>query len=493
MTLQTFDPTSEVDHQIPDSWTWTTLGETCFLNMGQSPPSSTYNDQNEGLPFFQGKAEFGDLYPSVVKWCSEPIKVVEPEDILISVRAPVGPTNLARERSCIGRGLAGIRPHLGMPPRYFLYYLRYVESYLADEGTGSTFDSITKSILTHWPVPLAPVSEQRRIVEEIETQFTRLDKGVEALERVRASLQRYKASVLKAACEGRLVPQDPDDEPASELLERILAERRARWEDEYLAKQVAKGKTPKNDKWKDKYKEPEKPDTDVLPTLSDGWIWVSMDQLTVGIRSGTPDVPQDTETDFPVLRSSSVRPFTIDYDDVRYLPESSGFEGFLKQGCVLFTRLSGSLEYVGNAAQVKHEKAITISYPDRLIRVTPVTLEIGAYIELWFNSPLMRDHIRDVAKSSAGHQRITQVDIMSPPVALPPKKELEQVISQVHRLLSVIQDTENMVTIQLRRAERMRQSILKKAFEGALVRQDPDDESAYELLERIRQERESRE
>ena len=120
-------------------------------------------------------------------------------------------------------------------------------------------------------VPLAPLNEQRRIVAAIEAQFTRLDAGVAALKRLQANLKRYKAAVLKAACEGKLVPQDPNDEPATDLLARILAERRAKWE----AEQRAKGKDPA----KLIYPEPAAPDTSDLPELPEGWVWATIDEL----------------------------------------------------------------------------------------------------------------------------------------------------------------------------------------------------------------------
>jgi type I restriction enzyme, S subunit len=159
---------------LPYGWQLASLDETCEIVMGQSPPSETYNSNAEGLPFFQGKAEFGSLYPTPVKWCAKPNKIARAGDILISVRAPVGPTNIAREICCIGRGLAAVRPKVGMDSRYFLYYLRYIEPEWESQATGSTFSAISGDILRSRSVPLAPLNEQRRIVAEIETQFTRL-------------------------------------------------------------------------------------------------------------------------------------------------------------------------------------------------------------------------------------------------------------------------------------------------------------------------------
>ena len=107
--------------QLPDDWTLSTLNEVSDVILGQSPSSETYNMDGKGLPFYQGKAEFGDLYPTPVKWCSKPNKIAESGDILISVRAPVGPTNLCQEKSAIGRGLAALRPKNDMPSKYLLY------------------------------------------------------------------------------------------------------------------------------------------------------------------------------------------------------------------------------------------------------------------------------------------------------------------------------------------------------------------------------------
>ena len=104
-------------------WIETTLGEICDINMGQSPPSSTYNTNKDGLPFFQGKAEFSDLYPVPNKWCSQPKKEAEKGSILISVRAPVGDVNIANRHCCIGRGLAAIK--YNPCPRFIYYFLKH--------------------------------------------------------------------------------------------------------------------------------------------------------------------------------------------------------------------------------------------------------------------------------------------------------------------------------------------------------------------------------
>lgn len=258
---------------VPPGWMPSTLEDFCTITQGQSPPGETYNTAGKGLPFLQGKAEFGPLYPTPVKWCSEPARVSEPDDVLISIRAPVGPTNLSPTVCCIGRGLAAIRPIGGASARYVLYSLRATESQLAAKATGSTFAAIGGSDLRRHCVPLAPVREQHRIVAEIETQFTRLDAVVAALKRVQATLKRHRAAVLKAACEGRLVPTEAAlarregraYEPAGVLLDRTVLAQGERV-DQKLRTGTGQGAFPA-------------PGAAQLSDLPEGWCWSSLDRL----------------------------------------------------------------------------------------------------------------------------------------------------------------------------------------------------------------------
>ncbi|MDE2942176.1 MAG: restriction endonuclease subunit S, partial [Chloroflexota bacterium] len=288
------------------------LGEACLVIQGQSPPGKTYNANEVGLPFLQGKAEFGTTYPIATKWCSAPSKIAEPDDVLVSIRAPVGPTNLCAIQSCIGRGLAAIRTQGDIPSKYVLYAMRATEEELRANATGTTFEAIRGNDLRSHTVPLAPLAEQHRIVAEIEKQFTRLDASVAAMKRVHANLRRYRASVLKAACEGRLVPieaelalaEGRDYEHASVLLERILAERRVRWEFQ--------------SKRRGKYKEPVGPDASNLPELPEGWTWATAAQLGE-VRLGRQRSPKKATGPHmrPYLRAANVTWDGLDLSDVK--------------------------------------------------------------------------------------------------------------------------------------------------------------------------------
>ena len=138
------------------------LADVCDIIAGQSPPSSTYNQEGNGVPFFQGKADFGETYPTVRYWCNSPKKMSKPDDILFSVRAPVGPTNINNIKACIGRGLAAIRCS-NIQRNYLLHYLRGNEDKIASLGTGSTFKAITIGTLKELKIPLPPIDQQKKI------------------------------------------------------------------------------------------------------------------------------------------------------------------------------------------------------------------------------------------------------------------------------------------------------------------------------------------
>ena len=141
------------------------LNEVCMINMGQSPDSSSYNDKKEGLAFYQGNADFGEIHPTTRVWCNNPIKIAEKDDILISVRAPIGSMNIANEKCCIGRGLASIKPidKNECNQNYLYYFLESKVPYMQSKGTGSTFKAINKGILTSLQIKLPNIGEQEKI------------------------------------------------------------------------------------------------------------------------------------------------------------------------------------------------------------------------------------------------------------------------------------------------------------------------------------------
>ncbi|MCF2600246.1 restriction endonuclease subunit S [Anaerovibrio lipolyticus] len=148
------------------------LKDICAINMGQSPDSNSYNDEGYGLPFFQGNADFGERYPIAKKWCSAPQKIAKPEDILISVRAPIGAVNYAKEKCCIGRGLAAITLDKSKVSKEFIFWLlKSKNQELNNKGVGSTFKSIGRKVLEETLVPDLTKEKQMRYSEILEKLY----------------------------------------------------------------------------------------------------------------------------------------------------------------------------------------------------------------------------------------------------------------------------------------------------------------------------------
>ncbi len=137
------------------------LKDVCTINMGQSPDSNSYNSNEDGIPFFQGNADFGEKYPITRTWCCSPTKIAFPEDILISVRAPIGAVNYAKEKCCIGRGLAALTPDTSKAvPEFIFWLLKCKNAELNSKGTGSTFKAIGRKVLEETLVPNISLERQ---------------------------------------------------------------------------------------------------------------------------------------------------------------------------------------------------------------------------------------------------------------------------------------------------------------------------------------------
>ncbi|MEM3731864.1 MAG: restriction endonuclease subunit S [Candidatus Bathyarchaeia archaeon] len=188
--------------QLPNGWRWVKLGSVAEIIMGQSPPSETYNEDGVGLPFYQGKADFGVFFPTPRKWCSKPLKIALPNDILISVRAPVGPVNFCREKSCIGRGLAAIRLTTEIVPMYAFFYLRFKEQELMELGKGSTFGAIKRKDLENVLIPLPfrdgkpDIEEQRRVVARVEELTSRIEQAKKLREEALKETEKIMQTAL---------------------------------------------------------------------------------------------------------------------------------------------------------------------------------------------------------------------------------------------------------------------------------------------------------
>jgi type I restriction enzyme, S subunit len=346
-------------------------------------------------------------------------------------------------------------------------------------------------------VPIAPLAEQRRIVNEIEKNFTRLEAAVASLKRVEANLRRYRASVLTAACEARLVPTEAElarsegraYEPADDLLARIIKERHTRWETDGLSRLETAGKTPSRDVRKAKPVEPLLVKAASLPNLPDGWCWAATEQLAEVGTGATP------------LRS---KPLYYEGGSIPWVTSGSLNEDFVREAGQLITPLAlhetnakvfpaGSLLLAmygeGKTRGKVSELAIDAATNQAcaaLVFHGPAAQRIKAFVKLF-----LEENYEDVRRLSSGgvQPNLNLSLVRRTAIPLPPLVEQDRIVAEAERRLAIVDHLDHLVAISQARAERLRKSILKLAFQGKLVLQDPSDEPAEALLERIKLER----
>ncbi len=482
---------------LPKGWARCKLPDIAHIVMGQSPDSTTYNHRGDGIPFFQGKAEFGDLFPTINLYCSRPNKIAKQGATLLSIRAPVGPTNLAEHECCIGRGLAAFHPCGGIEPKFLLYFFRNMEPVLSNEGTGSTFKAVTKGFVEDLECNLPPLPEQHRIVTKIEELFSELDKGVESLEKAQEQLKVYRQAVLKHAFEGKLTARWREDnqdklEKPEQLLARIKRERKARYEQQHEDWRGAVktweegGKSGKKPTRPKKLSEISDTPCNViaeLPKLPKSWVWEKLGWLTCGVQYGT-STKSVAVGKVPVLRMGNIQNAQFDWTDLAYTSDNDEVaEYLLYDGDVLFNR-TNSPELVGKTAIYKGgPPAIFAGY---LIRVNHNrTIANSQYVNLFLNSQVARQHGNSVKTDGVNQSNINGVKLSNYPFPHCTIEEQRVVVSVLEKMLSLVDETEAEISQALQKANVLRQSILKQAFSGKLVAQDPHDEPASVLLARI--------
>ncbi len=356
-------------------------------------------------------------------------------------------------------------------PEFLCYCLQQnaLRDFLAHNasGVGGSLMRVKASTLRGFPFSYPEPQEQLRIVAEIEKQFTRLEAGVAALRRVQANLKRYRAAVLKAACEGKLVPTEAElarqegrtFETGETLLARILAERRENWQG------------------RGRYKESTNPDSAQLPLLPEGWSWATPDQLSAINETaicagpfGTIFKAHDFRTEgIPIIFLRHVSPG-------RYLTRKPGFMDEVKWeelfkpysvfgGELLITKLG---EPPGVCAIYPEGIGPAMVTPD-VMKMTPnPAAALPTYLMHYFNSRTARDFMTGVAFGTT-RLRLTLPIFREMPIPLPPLPEQTRIVAEVERRLSVVEELEAVVSANLQRATRLRQAILQKAFSGELV------------------------
>ena len=360
---------------------------------------------------------------------------------------------------------------------------------------------MSKSQVVSIPITLPPLNEQRRIVERIEARFDEIDRGVESLRAAKRSIALYRQSILKSAFEGRLTAEwraeNPDKlESPDTLVARIREERQTRYQvalDEWERAVAEWEKGGRNGR---KPAKPGRPKQDLsdhfglqlaLPELPHGWAWSHLGCCSTGPEYGTA-AKSSTQGEIPVVRMGNIQNGRIDWSNLVYTSDKAEIAQYsLQPGDVLFNR-TNSPELVGKTAIYRGERpALFAGY---LVRVNQIDqVASGPYVAYFLNSPRAREHGKLVKTDGVNQSNINGAKLQEYPFPFSSPAEQAEIVRFLGARLEAAEMLRAEVDASLARAEELRQSILKKAFAGELVPQDPNDEPASALLARIRAER----
>lgn len=492
------------DKQPPAGWVWVALSEVARMATGHTP--SRYHPEywTDGEIPWVTATDANPADGGVILETREKINQLG-LDNSAAVLLPEGTVCLSRTGASIGYTVILGRPMAtsqgfvnwvcsdALSNKYLLHLLMAERRALFTFGEGSAHATIYFPEAKAFHICLPPRKEQDRIVANIDILFSMLDAGVAALKRVKAKLKRYRAAVLKAAVEGKLTAewrkQHPDVEPASKLLERILQERRRKWEESQLAKFAAAGREPPKG-WREKYQEPAEPETCALPALAEAWCWASVEQCASSAKFAITDGPfgsnlktaHYTEYGPLVIRLQNIGDGVFVREDAHISPERFSLleRHSVKAGDIVTAMLGERLP---------RACLIPLDIPPAIVKADCVKIAVNSMLVPQYLLAVLNAHpTRQRASTKiagVGRPRLNLEKLRPMAVPLPPHTEQRQIVAEIERRLSIVDELEAEVEADLKRAGRLRQSILKRAFEGRLVPQDPADEPAEKLLERI--------
>jgi len=391
---------------IPDSWDFLQLKDIAKVNMGSSPPSSTYNEDGDGLPFFQGNAEFGSLYPEENQWCTDPQKVADKDNILISVRAPVGDINIAPYRCCIGRGLAAIEGE--ETSNKFIYYcLKQFNPKLQSYSQGSTFSSINKKVLETFFVNYPPLPEQKKIASILSS----VDKSIEKTDEVIEETKELKKGLMQ------------------ELLTKGIGH--SEFKDTILGKIPAK------------------------------WDIKKLRDICNKVTDGTHDTPKEVNDGYPFITAKNITNGKLDFEDCGYVSEKDHKKIISRskpeKGDILFTHIGT----IGQTVEVNVDfefsiKNVALFKPNNeLIK--------SKYFKYSLQSNIVQGFIKRILQGGV-QQYLGLTTLRGFNIPVPPLEEQKKIASILSSVDAKIQKEEEYKA----KLERLKKGLMQKLLTGEI-------------------------
>jgi len=480
---------------LPTGWAWAPI-----IELGGKPQYGwTTKAQNEGNLKFLRTTDIssGEVNWDTVPFCKdEPADVekylVAKNDIVVSRAGSVGKSFIIQKplRAVFASYMVRIRPKTN--PNYLYHFMQSLNYWVQiwDKSTGIAIPNVNGTKLGQIELPVPPLAEQERIVDRIDELFSSIEAGERAIAQARTGVARYRKAILKAAVTGELTAdwrnENPAKESAKDLLARILTARYEAWEKSELAKLDAKGKarpeTEKQwEKFRARYKAPVEPDIEGLPDLPDGWLWVTLPQLGEFGRGKSKHRPRGHPSlyggEYPFLQTGRIRNSNgrIRAFDKTYNEKGLAQSRLWPKGTVCITI----------AANIAETGILDFDacFPDSVVGLIPHPDLGPEYPEFFLRTA--RDNLDRYAPGSA--QKNINLGILEKvSVPFPSKAEQAEIVNRVEQALSKADAVDATLDAQSRAAKALKQAVLKTAFEGKLVSQNPKDEPASELLKRIK-------
>lgn len=511
---------------IPSSWTITRLAEILaplesnkVLQQGWSPRCENFPSKNNNTwgVLKTSSIQPGEFIPEQNKQL--PATLAPKENIEVKVGDILMTCAGPRNRCGVACLIKATRPKLMFSGKIYRFRSfknfvnsKYLELYLCSQEARVAIDKMKTGIndsglnLTHdrfikLLIPVAPLNEQHRIVAKIEELFSKLDKGIESLKAAQAQLKNYRQALLKDAFEGKLTAhwrsqQGDSLETPEQLLAKIQQERAARYQQQLSDWEQAVTEWEQAGKEGKKPSKPQQPKLltaleqqilSDLPSIPNNWKWEKLGWMTLRVEYGTSEKSINSGSHI-VLRMGNIQNGKFDWNDLVFSNNDEEIKKYLlKPNDVLFNR-TNSPELVGKTAIYKGEKpAIFAGY---LIRINHFQNIIASqYLNLYLNSAIAKQYGNTVKTDGVNQSNINGEKLSNYPFPYCSIQEQEEIVKILESQLSKLDKLEDEITLSLKQSQSLRQAILKKAFAGELVPQDPADEPASELLARIAEEK----
>ncbi|MCB8788926.1 restriction endonuclease subunit S [Planktothrix agardhii] len=498
---------------IPTNWQWATMANIGEVVSGGTP--STKNPSFWGgainwispadLSGYNNKFIFkGAKSLTETGLENSSAKLMPAGSIHFSSRAPIGYVVISKTNISTSQGFKSIVPAKGIFNEYVYYFLKSAKRIAEERASGTTFKELSGKAFSELPIPIPPVDEQYRIVATIDELFSELDQGIESIKTCREHLNVYRQAVLKHAFEGKLTEKwrnaHADQlETAEQLLALIKQQREQRYQQQLEEWEKAVQTWEENGKQGGKPSKPQKlkepsplkeEELEQLPQLPEGWCWVRLGQLTWSVKDGPHYSPQyaDKDKGIPFITGGNVRPEGIDFENVKYISKELHEE--LSKRCkpevgdIIYTKGGTTGIARVNTYDFNFNVWVHIAILKIVDSIEPFYLQHS--LNSFFCYSQAQKYTHGVGNQDLGLTRMINIvlSICSP-------SEQQKIVYLLEATLTTLERLAEIVEENLQKAEVLRYCILKKAFSGQLVSQDPNDEPATVLLERIRAEQEA--